>query len=57
MKKSLKDDIKISPIILRLNNPITIKTCSTNNMNPFLQKIHNFFQKLDSLNNEYISRR
>lgn len=57
MKKSLEDDIKINPIILRRNHSIMIKAYSTNSVNSFLQKIHILFQKLDSLNNEYISCR
>ena len=57
VKKSLNDDIKINPIILRRNHSLTIKAYSTNSVSSFLQKIHIIFQKLDSLNNEYISRR
>lgn len=57
VKKSLNYDIKSNPIILRRNHSLTMKAYSTNSVSSFLQKIHIIFQKLDSLNNEYISRR
>ncbi len=57
MKKSF-ENFQISEVQVPLNNIVNVKVRQKNQQrNLVLQKIHNFFTKVDALNIEYISRR
>jgi hypothetical protein len=57
MKKSF-ENFQISEVQVPLNNIVNLKVRQKNQQRNFiLQKIHNFFTKVDALNIEYISRR
>lgn len=57
MKKSF-ENFQISEVQVPLNNIVNVKVRQKNQQRNFvLQKIHNFFTKVDALNIEYISRR
>lgn len=57
MKKSF-ENFQISEVQVPLINIVNLKVRQKNQQRNFiLQKVHNFFAKVDALNIEYISRR
>lgn len=57
MKKSF-ENFQISEVQVPQNNIVNLKVRQKKQQRNFiLQKVHNFFTKVDALNIEYISRR